>query len=215
MLLPGPQMLVYLVLWVIMPREAGAISRGGRCHSKADSPSSQRSALQRMGHRHADKGASLVPKREALLFERRLVAKHLVLVPGLLVSVLLSGCGASDEEQVRETIKRFNRAAAEGDGKEACDQLTPGAQATGGLRCESVIDQLGRLGGKAAKRRLAAVEVRNVTVSGKTAMAEAQVPTQSPTMLQLEKVPRRVFRWKTSDGEWKIASLGPGPGGGF
>jgi hypothetical protein len=131
-----------------------------------------------MGHRHSEKGASLVPIREALLFERRLVAKHLVL--GLLVSVLLSGCGASDEEQVRETIERFNRAAAEGDGKEACDQLTPGAQATGGLRCESVIDQLGRLGGKAAKRRLAAVEVRNVTVSGKTAMAEAQVPTQSP-----------------------------------
>jgi hypothetical protein len=116
---------------------------------------------------------------------------------------------------VRETIKRFNRAAAEGDGKEACDQLTPGAQATGGLRCETVIDQLGRLGGEAAKRRLAAVEVRNVTVSGKTATAEAQIPTQSPTRLQLEKVPRRVFKWKTSGEEWKIDSLGPGPGGGF
>jgi hypothetical protein len=137
--------------------------------------------------------------------------KELLALSALLIA--LAGCGASDEERVTATIKRFNQAAAEGDGKKACEQLTPAARATGGLRCEAVIDQLGRLGGEAAKRRLAAVEVRNVRVNGNTATAEAQIPTQNPTTLQLEKIPYRALKWL--DGEWKVAALGAGPGGGF
>ena len=114
------------------------------------------------------------------------------------------------------TVKRFNRAAAEGDGQEACDQLTSAARTpAGGLQCESAIDQLGKLGGEQTKRRLAAVEVRNVKVDGDRATAEAQIPTQTPATLQLEKVSRRGFNGKRSDGEWKIASLGSGIGGGF
>lgn len=133
-----------------------------------------------------------------------------------LAAVSVSACGASDPQQIEEAIKRFNRAAAEGDGPQACDQLTQAARApAGGLRCESTIDQLGRLGGAQTKRRLAAVDVRNIEVSGSTATAETQIPTQTPATLQLEKVTRRVFKWKRSDGEWKIASLGPGPAGGF
>ena len=89
------------------------------------------------------------------------------------------------------TVKRFNRAAAEGDGKEACEQLTSAARTpAGGLQCESAIDQLGKLGGEQTKRRLAAVEVRNVKVNGDRATAEAQIPTQTPATLQLEKVSR-------------------------
>ena len=129
--------------------------------------------------------------------------------------ISLSACGASDEAQIADTVKRFNRAAAEGDGALACKELTPAARApAGGLECESTIDQLETLGGERTKRRLAAVAVRNVRVDGNRASAEAQVPTQTPSTLQLEKVSRRVFKWKRSE-EWKIASLGSAPGGGF
>jgi hypothetical protein len=127
----------------------------------------------------------------------------------------VTACGSSDEAQIEETIKRFNRAAAAGDGTKACAELTPEARApAGGLQCEWAIDQLGRLGGEQTRRRMGAVEVRNVKVTGKWATAEALIPTQTPTTLQLEKVPRRVLSWKPSDGEWKIASLGSAPGGG-
>lgn len=147
---------------------------------------------------------------------RPLRAKLALLALGCLVSISASACGASDEAQITETIKRFNRAAAEGDGKEACAELTPEARApAGGLQCEWAIDQLGRLGGEQTRRRMGAVEIRNVKVTGKWASAEARIPTQSPTTLRLEKVSRRVFRWKPSNGEWKIASLGAAPGGGF
>jgi hypothetical protein len=147
---------------------------------------------------------------------RRLLAKVVLLSLVGFMSISLSACGASDEEQIEMTVKRFNRAAAEGDGQEACDQLTSAARTpAGGLQCESAIDQLGKLGGEQTKRRLAAVEVRNVKVDGDRATAEAQIPTQTPATLQLEKVSRRVFKWKRSDGDWKIASLGSGIGGGF
>ncbi len=113
-------------------------------------------------------------------------------------------------------VKRFYRAAAQGDGKEACEQLTPVARApAGGLRCEPAIDQLGSLGGVQTERRLAAVEVRNIKVSGDRATAVTQIPTQTPATIQLEKVPRRIFKWKRPHDEWKIASLGPGSAGVF
>jgi hypothetical protein len=131
-----------------------------------------------------------------------------------LASLSVSACGA--EAEIEETIKRFNRAAAEGDGKRACGELTPEARApAGGLQCEWAIDQLGRLGGERTRERLGAVEVRDVKVTGKWATAEARIPTQTPTTLRLEKVPRRVFSWMPSDGKWKIAALGAAPGGGF
>ena len=143
-------------------------------------------------------------------------ARPAALALGGLLTLALSACGASDAREIEETIKRFNPAAAEGNGAEACDQLTSAARApAGGLRCEATIDQLARLGGAQTKRRLAAVEVRNVRVSGDTATAESQIPTQSPATLQLEKVTRPVFKWKRSNGEWKIASLGASSGGGF
>lgn len=132
------------------------------------------------------------------------------------LSLPVAACGASEEEQVEETIKTFHRAAAEGDGEEACRQLTPAALTpTGGVDCEGAIDQLGRLGGETAKRRLAAVEVRTVVVRGEQASAEAQIPTQTPTTLRLRKVGRRVVRWLEPVPEWKLDSLGTGPGGAF
>lgn len=114
------------------------------------------------------------------------------------------------------TLERFYAAAGEGNGRQACERLTPAARApAGGLECETAIDQLGRLGGEQTQRRFAAVEVRNVRVDGDRATAQVQIPTQTPTTLQLEKVPSGEFRWNRSKGEWKIASLGAVAGGDF
>jgi len=117
---------------------------------------------------------------------------------------VLSACGASDEERVNDTVKRFYKAAAAGDGKQACAQLTPAARGPGGApQCEAAIDQLGQLGGPEAKRRIAGVDVRRTHVDGDRASTQAQVPGQTPVTLTLRKV----------DGEWKLESLGAQLGG--
>jgi hypothetical protein len=137
--------------------------------------------------------------------------RALAVIVATLSLVAVAGCGASDEEQVRQTIERFYRASAEGDGREACDQLSPGALAGTGLEdCQAAIDQLGELGGPETRRRLAEVAVRQVRVEGERASALVQVAGQTPVTLALRKV----------DGEWKLESLGsqfgavPGRAGG-
>ncbi len=113
-------------------------------------------------------------------------------------------CGASDEEQVAETVKRFYRATAEGDGGEACDQLTESARgAAGPGQCEAAIEQMGELGGAATKRRLEAVAVRGTRVEDKQATTTAVLAGQSPVTLRLREV----------DGDWKLDSLGFEPEG--
>ncbi len=145
----------------------------------------------------------------------KLAAKLVVLALSVLASLALAGCGGDDEGEIAETIQRFYTAASRGDGKEACRQLTPAARSpVSGLQCEFSINQLGQLSGGAAKRRLAAVEVRDVRVQGRRATARVQIPTQTPATLQLEKIRERTFKWKSSD-EWKLASLGTAPGGTF
>jgi hypothetical protein len=110
-----------------------------------------------------------------------------------------TACGVSDEERVNATVKRFYRAAAEGDGKEACAQLTPSARGLGGApQCEAAIEQLGQLGGAEAKRRIANVDVRRTRVDGDRATTQTQVPGQTPVVLTLRKV----------EGEWKLESIG-------
>jgi len=112
---------------------------------------------------------------------------------------VLAACGASEEQQVNDTVKRFYQAAAEGDGKEACAQLTPAARGAGGApQCQAAIEQLGQLGGAEAKRRIAGVDVRKTRVKGDVATTQAQVPGQTPVVLTLRKV----------EGEWKLESLG-------
>jgi hypothetical protein len=144
---------------------------------------------------------------------RRVAPAAIVLLLGIVVIALSAG-GPSGEEEVADTIKSFFRAAADGDGEAACEQLTPTARApAGGLPCEAAIDQLGTLGGSTAKRRLSAVRVRRVRVRGNRATAEAQIPTQSPTTLYLARVERRLIPGTAAVPEWKIHSVGM-PGGG-
>lgn len=133
--------------------------------------------------------------------ERRSLAGLVLLA---VAPAAMTSCGSSDQEQVAATVKRFYRAAAHGDAKAACDQLTPSARGSGGgAQCESTIEQLGRLGGAATKRRLEGVAVRHVRVEDDEASAEAQIETQTPIRLRLLEL----------DGTWKLDSLGAQPGG--
>lgn len=132
-----------------------------------------------------------------------------------LAAVYLTACGGGDQAEITKTIERFYAAASKGDGEEACKQLTTDARTpVSGLECEVSINQLGRLGGGTAKRRLAAVEVSDVRVEEDEATALVRIPTQTPVTLRLEKVRERVLQWK-SDDAWKISSLGTAPGGAF
>jgi hypothetical protein len=123
-----------------------------------------------------------------------------------LTPISFTACGASDEEQVAETVKRFYRATAEGDGEEACDQLTDSARgAAGPGQCEAAIEQVGQLGGTATRRRFETVAVRGTRVQDKEATTNAVLAGQSPVTLRLREV----------DGDWKLESLGFEPGGGI
>ena len=115
------------------------------------------------------------------------------------VALAVGGCGQSDEQRVEETVKRFYRASAEGDGREACAQLHAAALGGAGLaECQASIEQLGQLGGPETRRRIDDVHVRDTRVSDDRATTQAQIAGQTPKRFQLLKV----------DGEWKLESLG-------
>lgn len=143
-------------------------------------------------------------QRSARKWLRRGGGRPLVFAVLALTPISVTACGASDEEQVAETVKRFYRATAEGDGEEACDQLTDSArEAAGPGQCEAAIEQLGELGGAATRRRFEAVAVRGTEVQGKQARTSAVLAGQSPVALRLRQV----------DGVWKLESLGFESGG--
>ena len=117
----------------------------------------------------------------------------------VLSAVAAAGCGVSDEERVESTVEHFYRAAAQGDGRGACGQLSSAARsAPGAAQCEVSIEQLGEIGGPEAKRRIASVDVIDTKVDGDTATTRAQIPGQTPVTLQLRRI----------HGEWKLESLG-------
>jgi hypothetical protein len=95
---------------------------------------------------------------------------------------------------VESTVEHFYRAAAQGDGRGACGQLSPAARsAPGAAQCEVSIEQLGEIGGPEAKRRIASVDVIDTKVDGDTATTRAQIPGQTPGTLQLRRI----------NGEWQ------------
>ena len=113
------------------------------------------------------------------------------------VAMAVAGCG-SQEDEVRETIETYLQAAADGDGRTACDQLTEAAQrqliaSTLGARdCDQAVklfsDRLpDRLRGNLRDPTIEQIEVRD---------ARATVRIKEIEQGSLEKV----------DGEWKIAA---------
>ena len=109
------------------------------------------------------------------------------------------GAASPTKNAWRAPVEHFYRAAAQGDGRDACGQLSPAARrAPGAAPSEVSIEQLGEIGGPEAKRRIASVDMVDTKVDGDTATTRAQIPGQTPVTLQLRRI----------QGEWKLESLG-------
>jgi hypothetical protein len=126
------------------------------------------------------------------------------------LAVAIAGCGESeptDEEQVRTTLTAFSRATAAKDYQALCDKLLAPSLISDlkkiGLPCEIALQQ--GLGDVRQPRLI----VGQVTVKGKTAVAEvrttAEGETPSKDTVELER----------TEAGWRIASLStpsePGP----
>jgi hypothetical protein len=133
-------------------------------------------------------------------------------VAAMIVAVVLAGCGGSDDEQkISDTVQTYLSALAEGDGAEACDQLTgeeagrvfeEEATMLPELRVSSCADALSKLGdtlGGEGRQTLEGAETTNVKVDGDSATAELVGGT-------------RTVHLRKDDGRWFISGgLGATP----
>ena len=113
------------------------------------------------------------------------------------------GCGGSDEDKVAETVETYMTGLADGDGDQACDQLTGDAKralvdqiATNlpeidSISCPEVLEQLSGVLGEDEKGQMRDLEV-TATVDGDTATATVEGGTSD---VELTKV----------DGKWLIS----------
>ncbi len=125
-------------------------------------------------------------------------------LPALAAAVLASGCGgASDEQQVRDTLGRYQRATATRDYKQLCGQVLSRALvarlARVNLPCEQAL-------GLSAPVRQPTLQVLKVKVMGSRAFAlvRSSALGQPPSTDTFELV--------KDDGAWRISALAsPGP----
>lgn len=129
---------------------------------------------------------------------------HRWAIVGATSLLILSGCGQDDRSAIKQTVRSYMTAIADGNGKAACKKLT--GEAARGLAsstadlvpelnvasCEEAISALaGSVGGDEA-RALRDVEVKDVTINGDSARARATGATRDA---ELRKV----------DGHWYIS----------
>jgi hypothetical protein len=122
------------------------------------------------------------------------------------VVIAVAGCGSgqSARSQIAQVTHTFQTAIARGDGKQACAQLTPAAEAAiaregssyGAHTCEATIVLVSR-GLTAAQKRLAGSAVTAITIHGDSATAGVR---GGGTPAQLTKVGGRWLISKDSTG---------------
>ena len=145
-----------------------------------------------------------------LLRERRAAA--VVVAITVAIGVLAcGGGGSSDEDQVKDTIKSYLSAIADGDGAKACDQLSTngrteiaqlGAQVGAStIDCEQIVQQLSSVIGSENTDSLKNAQVSSVQINGNQATATVSGANVTPTLIN-------------SDDHWLIDSgLLQGAGG--
>lgn len=132
--------------------------------------------------------------------------RHVVVIALAAAAVGVGGCGTSDADNAKGTVKSFLNDVAAGNGGAACAKLTPQAQqvlsrAVQNMPCARALDALGAATSKSIRSRVKTIEPK-ITISGSrgTARYGSVTGSRSTRVLQLQKV----------GGSWKIASL---PGG--
>jgi hypothetical protein len=117
----------------------------------------------------------------------------------LALAAAAAGCGRSDEEKVRDTLRRFERAAQRGDYQELCDDVL----------ARQLLERLQRIGlpcRLALQRGLGAVRrprlrVSRVKVRGDVALA------QVTTTAVGQRPSRDTVRLVKQGDDWKISAL--------
>jgi hypothetical protein len=125
------------------------------------------------------------------------------IAPSVVIALLFAvGCRSTYEDQIRQTTKAYYDGVAEGDGKQACAQLTADGKLTfqGTARsCEERVAAFSRRikGGNVADQ-LRSAEPINVNIQGRRATATSAFRGQKPETLVLDRV----------GGQWKISDPG-------
>ena len=131
-------------------------------------------------------------------------------VPAVALVLSIVGCGDAGDGSPADTVRSYNAAVADGDGKEACDRLDKTAQdelrqSTQGptsSSCAKVIETLAAFYDDATKERLRKAEVK-AEPSGNRATATFNAP---PALGGPGR--EQSYELRKVDDEWKIASLG-------
>ena len=122
-----------------------------------------------------------------------------VLAAAALAAPLGAGCGKSDDDQVRETLRRFEAATKDRDYKELCDDLLArevvARLRTIGLPCPRA---LSRGFGSVLQP---SIDIEKVKVKGDTALAEVTTTAVG------QRPSHDTIRLVKQDDKWRIASL--------
>ena len=117
-------------------------------------------------------------------------------VLALAVCTALLGCGSSDEDEVRDTVRAYLDAFADGDGEQTCEPLTNEGRRSfvdaiiaqvpklSAASCEEAIDALVDAGADTTVLR--DVELTEVTVDGDTATVRAKGGTADAELVKTD-----------------------------
>lgn len=123
----------------------------------------------------------------------------LVLAVLTVLATALGACGQeSEEDKAKATVEDYLKAVTDGDGDAACALVTPQTKARierGGRSCATTISSLNTGTGKAVLAQFKKAEVKNVKVTGDTAIASIRVAGLS-----------QPARLRKQGGDWKLDS---------
>ncbi len=125
------------------------------------------------------------------------MARAAFVLPAALV-LALAGCGQSGEPSVRETVKKFYGAVANGDGKAACRFLTPRARRQAAFRSEGE-----ELGSSCVKN----LSNERVGVPSTITPAVIDDDSATATVEGVEQGQPRTLSLIKQDGEWRISEF--------
>jgi putative lumazine-binding protein len=121
------------------------------------------------------------------------------LAAAVVAATLGGGCGKSDDDQVRDTLTRFESATKQRDYKALCDDLLA-RELVARLRTIGLPCQLALARGFGSVLQ-PSIDVEKVKVQGKTALA------QITTTAVGQRPSHDTMRLVKQDGKWRIAAL--------
>jgi ketosteroid isomerase-like protein len=114
---------------------------------------------------------------------------------------LLAGCGASDEDQIRETVANVGHAEADGEWQKVCDLMTPalqklvvGTASQGTKTCADALEDAAATMSQDEKNKLHETHVVSVKLNGDTATVKVEPAGEFADTQPMRKV----------NGKWRL-----------